>query len=108
MNNEDKIISMLEVLTVAFGSFQEEFLVIKQDISTLKQDVATLKQDVALLKHEQEIMKMDIIGIKEEVSNLKEEVIEEIKEKAEITRYVANKFLGWQERVERILKVPVE
>ena len=67
MNNEDKILAILEKL-------QEDFSGMKEDVSSLKQDVSGLKQDVSGLKQDVSGLKQDASGLKEDVSSLKQDV----------------------------------
>ncbi|MDR2900205.1 MAG: hypothetical protein LBV20_01615 [Treponema sp.] len=65
MNNESKILTMLETLVEDVGG-------LKQDVSGLKQDVSGLKQDVSGLKQGQQRLEQDVGGLKHDVSIVKE------------------------------------
>lgn len=78
MNNEEKILSMLQDLTTTVGT-----LVVKVD--NLEQGQAKLEQ------------RLDKI----------EQDIEIIKEDTEITRSTTNTLLDWAERVESVTEVPL-
>ncbi|MDE7055360.1 MAG: hypothetical protein K2O84_11225 [Oscillospiraceae bacterium] len=50
MNNEEKILSMLEHLTTGVSGLRADVTELKSDVAVLKQDVTELKADVAILK----------------------------------------------------------
>jgi len=79
MNNEEKIISMLEVMESKITNMDSK-------VDKLSADVAVLKTDVAALKTDMDYVKSDI---------------EELKEGSEITRAATNKLLDWAERMEK-------
>ena len=55
MNNEEKILSMLEHLTTGVSGLRADVTELKSDVAVLKQDVTELKADVAILKETVEI-----------------------------------------------------
>lgn len=56
MNNEEKILQMLESLTGKVGQLTEDMSELKADVSGLKADVSGLRTDVDLLKEDQAAM----------------------------------------------------
>jgi len=60
MNNETKILSILEVM--------------QEDLSGVKQDVSGLKQDVSELKQEMKDVKQDLKNLEQKVTYLSEDV----------------------------------
>ena len=68
MNNEEKILTMLEALTKGQARMETDISDLKTDVATLKTDVATLKTDVASLK-------IDNANLKTEIANIKKEQI---------------------------------
>ena len=83
MNNEERIISMLEGMKTDIADLNSKVDVLIGDVSELKEDSAILKEDVAVLK--------------EDVAVLKED--------SEVTRYATNKLLDWAERVEKTVSI---
>ena len=67
MNNEEKILTILEQM-------QTDISGLKQDVSGLKEDVSGLKEDVSGLKEDVSGLKEDVSGLKEDVSGLKQDV----------------------------------
>jgi chromosome segregation ATPase len=61
VNNEEKILSLLEKMTTDVSE-------LKQDVSGLKQDVSGLKQDVSELKQDVSELKQDVSGLKQEIA----------------------------------------
>ncbi|MCL2377024.1 MAG: hypothetical protein FWC76_06455 [Defluviitaleaceae bacterium] len=99
MNNEEKIISMLEIMGASiaklegrFDGLEGRFDGLESKVDVVAGDIKVLKTDVAVLKVDMEGVKSDIVGMKSD--------IEELKENSEITRYATNKLLDWAERVE--------
>lgn len=69
MNNEEKILTMLERLAEDVSGIKGEVAEIKGEVSGIKGEVATLKADAAELK-------ADITNIKEDVAELNQKVDE--------------------------------
>lgn len=65
MQNEEKILGLLEQLV-------EDVSGLKQDVSGLKQDVSGLKQDVSGLKQESAETKKELVALKEQMGRMDE------------------------------------
>ena len=65
MQNEEKILGLLEQLV-------EDVSGLKQDVSGLKQDVSGLKQDVSGLKQESAETKKELAALKEQMGRMDE------------------------------------
>ena len=85
MNNEEKILSMLEALTGAVSQVQSDIVTLKVDIVTMKGDIVTMKGDIEAIKDD----------------------LTEVKEDVEITRSAANLVLDWADRAQKIVNIPL-
>jgi len=74
MNNEEKILQMLEHLTEDVSGLKQDVSGLKEDVAGLKQDVSVLKEDVAGLKQDVSVLKEDVSGLKQDVSVLRKDV----------------------------------
>lgn len=83
MNNEEKILTMLEQM-------QSDISGMKGDIFGMKADISGMKGDIASLKQGQIAMQEDIA---------------EIKEHAEVTRSATNSLVEWADTVGVITQV---
>ena len=92
MNNEEKILSLLENLTTK--------------VDKLEQGQAGTNQRLDRIEGDVKVIKEDIVNIKEDIEIIKED-IEIIKEDAEITRVGTNTLLDWADRVEGIIGIPL-
>jgi chromosome segregation ATPase len=72
MNNEEKILSLLESLVVSHRGLKEDVGILKEDVCILKEDVSILKEDVGILKEDVGILKEDVSILKDEVEDLQE------------------------------------
>ena len=125
MNNEGKIISMLESLTSSVTNLQDDVSDLKQTQVCFDKNQAILekavnelrrntdrtaqmpvKESLAILERGMSRVQDEISEIKQEVSEIKED-ISEIKEGLEEVRSGTNTLLEWAERSERILNVPL-
>lgn len=70
MNNEEKILSMLEHLTTGVSGLRADVTELKSDVAVLKQDVAVLKQDVTELKADVAILKETVAEHSERLDEL--------------------------------------
>ena len=66
MNNEEKILSLLESLVVSHRDLKEDVECIKEDVSILKEDVSVLKEDVEELREDVRGLKVDVHYLKED------------------------------------------
>lgn len=85
MNNEDRILSLLEQMNGRLDKLEQGQSQLCADVSALKEDVAVLKTDVATLKED----------------------VETIKEDAHITREATNTLLEWAEQAQVEVKIPL-
>jgi len=74
MNNEEKILSILESMQTDISGLKEDVSDLKKDVAGLKEDVSGLKMDVSGLKEDVSVLKEDVSGLKEDVSGLKVDV----------------------------------
>ena len=96
MNNEDKILAILEKLQEDFSGMKEDVSSLKQDVSGLKQDASGLKEDVSSLKQDVSSIKIRLdVDIQTQLNLLSEghsrlverlDILDEVKELAEDTR----------------------
>lgn len=99
MNNEDRILSLLEQMNGRLDKLEQGQSQLCADVSALKEDVAVLKTDVAVLKTDVAVLKTDVATLKEDV--------ETIKEDAHITREATNTLLEWAEQAQVEVKIPL-
>ena len=74
MNNEERILAILESMQSDISGLKEDVSGLKEDVSGLKEDVGGLKEDVSGLKKDVSGLKEDVGGLKEDVGGLKEDV----------------------------------
>ena len=67
MQNEDKILEMLQLMNNNISTMLTDILEIKSDVSGLKDDVFELKNDVSELKEDVAVLKEDVTELKHEV-----------------------------------------
>ncbi len=85
MNNEEKILAILEQMNGRLDKLEQGQNALRADVSVLKEDVAVLKEDVSVLKEDVEV----------------------IKEDAQVTRCAANALLDWAEQAQVEVKIPL-
>ena len=74
LNEESRILKVLEEFRQEFSVMREDIHIMKDDIRMLKADVAGLKQDVSVLKTDVAGLKQDVGVLKSEVTGLKDDV----------------------------------
>jgi chromosome segregation ATPase len=72
MNNETKILTMLETLVEDMGGVKQDVSGLKQDVSSLKQGQERLEQRMDGLEQEFSSLKQDVSIFKLDVSSLKQ------------------------------------
>lgn len=130
MNNEAKILEILEKQSAMLEQMQQDVGVLKDDVSQLKKwqartsvrldgmenDLSLTKRYTSMLKRDIDeltdfvsMVKMDTDQIKEDVGQLKEDM-EQVKEDAHETRAVVNMIGAWVDQAADIFEIeyPVE
>ncbi|NLF44927.1 MAG: hypothetical protein GX581_02520 [Syntrophomonadaceae bacterium] len=81
MNNEEKILQMLEVITADVGSLKTDVGSLKTDVSSLKKGQAALEKgqrklqsDVTVIKRDLEAAWSDILRIDKKIDAQQEEI----------------------------------
>ena len=92
MNNEEKILSLLEQMTGRLDMLEQGQKEIRSDVNVLKTDMTVVKSDVSALK-------TDMTAVKED--------IEVMKEDSAVTRNGVNTLLDWAEQAEVEVKIPL-
>lgn len=64
MNNEERILGLLETLVTKVDGLEQGQAAMQADITELKQDVSILKTDVTVLKNDVAVLKDDVSDIK--------------------------------------------
>ncbi len=72
MNNEEKILQMLDLIVNEVSGLKGNVCELKDDVSGLKSDVCELKDDVSGLKGDVSELKGDVNLLKNDVSELKD------------------------------------
>jgi len=74
MNNEEKILLMLEGLVADVKDLKTDVAGLKTDVAGLKTDVAGLKNDVQVLKQDVQVLKQDVQVLKQEMKEVKQDL----------------------------------
>ena len=92
MNNEEKILSLLEQMNGRLDMLEQGQKEIRSDVNVLKTDMNAMQSDVSVLK-------TDMAAVKED--------IEVMKEDSAVTRNGVNTLLDWAEQAEVEVKIPL-
>ena len=88
MNDNEKIISMLEILLVRTEKLEKTVEKLEKDMSAVKKDISVMEKDISAMQ-----------------KNISE--IPAIKESLEETRSGVNTLLAWADKAEHVVKVPL-
>ena len=75
MNNEEKILLMLEGLVADVKDLKTDVAGLKTDVAGLKTDVAGLKNDVQVLKQDVQVLKQEMKEVKQDLRDVKDRLI---------------------------------
>jgi len=103
MNNEEKILSILEQIQSDVAGLKSDVAELKSDVAELKSDVAELKYDVKNLKQAQAETNRRLDKIERDLSDNTEITITLSKQVGKLTGKIAdhdNKFKGLREALD--------
>jgi len=74
MNNEEKILTLLEQMNGRLDNLETEVASVKTEVASVKTEVASVKTEVASVKTEVASVKTEVASVKTEVASVKTEV----------------------------------